>query len=243
MRYFLTKTIRRETFNPGFLGFFINPYFFIRRGLYKGIEKNANALSGTLLDFGCGSKPYRKLFNVNEYVGLDIKESGNHKTNKEVDVYYDGITIPFDSHVFDSIFSSEVFEHVFNLDEVMKEINRVCKMEGKLLITVPFVWDEHEIPYDFGRYTSYGIKHVLEKNGFEVLNLEKSTTFVQTIFQLWNSYLFQNVLSNKILKAIFTPILLPPFTLLGIILNVILPKNKDLYHNNIVLAQKVNDIS
>ena len=130
-----------------FIGFFINPFFIIRRGLYKGIRENAPFLSGKLLDFGCGKKPYKDLFNVDEYIGLDIEVSGHSHKNEVIDVYYNGKEIPFEKNHFDSIFSSEVFEHVFNIDKVLKEINRVCKPNGHLLITVPFVWDEHEIPY------------------------------------------------------------------------------------------------
>ena len=67
---------------------------------------------------------------------------------------------------------------------MLSEINRVCKLNGQLLITVPFVWDEHEVPYDYGRYTSYGLKHVLEIHGFEVIHLDKSTSYVETVFQM-----------------------------------------------------------
>lgn len=235
---FLKSLIARERFNPRIIGFFINPYFFIRRGLYRGIQSHASKFDGKLLDFGCGTKPYRDLFVVDEYMGVDIEVSGNHNGNKSVDIYYDGKELPFEDGQFDNIFSSEVFEHVFNINEVLKELNRVCKSKGKLLVTVPFVWDEHEIPYDFGRYTSYGITHLLEQHGFDVLELEKSTTYVQTVFQMWNAYIFQHILINRILKAVFTPILITPFTILGSILSFALPSKHGFYNNNIVLAQK-----
>lgn len=239
MKAQLKNLLEKERFNPGIIGFFINPYYFIRRGLYKGIKQQAVHLDGKLMDFGCGSTPYKTLFNVKEYIGVDIRESGNHKEHKNVDVFYDGKVIPFEDEVFDSVFTSEVFEHVFNLDEIVTEINRVLKINGKILITVPFVWDEHEVPYDFGRYTSYGITHVLEKHGFEVINLYKTTSFVKTIFQLWNSYLFQHVFRYAIIKAILVPIVFPINNLICIILDTLLPTNKDLYHNNVVLARKV----
>ena len=34
---------------------------------------------------------------------------------------------------------------------------------GKCLFIVPFVWDEHEAPYDFARYSSFGLIHLLKK--------------------------------------------------------------------------------
>ena len=47
--------------------------------------------------------------------------------NSKVDFFYDGKQFPFDSSEFDWVFSSEVFEHMFNIDEQLEEINRVLK--------------------------------------------------------------------------------------------------------------------
>ena len=63
-----------------------------------------------MLDFGCGSKPYKNLFKVKEYVGLDTEESGHNHRNEEIDVLYNGKQIPFVDNSFDSLFSSQVFK-------------------------------------------------------------------------------------------------------------------------------------
>ena len=229
----------REMFAPGLLGVFINPFFFIRRALYKGVIARKGCLTGKLLDFGCGRKPYRPFFDVQEYIGLDIEESGHSHKNESIDVFYDGGVIPFADNHFDSAFSSEVFEHVFNLDEVLLELQRVLKPGGHLLVTVPFVWDEHEVPYDFGRYTSFGIAHLLKKAGFEMVSSDKTTNYVETIFQLWNAYVSQVVLpKNKMLKALLTPLFIGPVTILGIVAAALLPKSQGFYHNNVVVARK-----
>ncbi len=57
-----------------------------------------------------------------------------------------------------------------------------------MLITVPFVWNEHEIPYDFGRYTSFGIIDLLQKNGFEIIELRKSTCYVEALATMSAEY-------------------------------------------------------
>ena len=112
-------------------------------------------------------------------------------------------------------------------------------MNGYLLITLPFVWDEHEIPYDFARYTSFGIKHILETHGFEVVDSKKTTNYVETIFQMWGAYVSQHILKNKILRILLNPLIVFPIILCGIILSKILPANSNFYHNNIVLARKI----
>src|SRR5689334_12356494 len=130
----------REQFNPGAIGVFISAGYFIKKGIYDGVKRNATRLNGRLLDFGCGNKPYEHLFKVESYTGIDIENVAHDHRNENVDVFYDGKHIPFDDNSFDSVFATEVFEHVFNLDEILVEINRVLKKHGKLLITLPFVW-------------------------------------------------------------------------------------------------------
>ena len=137
----LNRVYKQQSFNPGLIGIFFNPFYFIRKRIYQSIASSAPALKGKLLDFGCGSKAYRSLFSVDEYIGLDVEQSGHSHENEEVDVYYDGKVIPFEDHTFDACFSSEVFEHVFDLEDSLKEIHRVLKPGGKGLFVVPFVWD------------------------------------------------------------------------------------------------------
>jgi SAM-dependent methyltransferase len=230
---------KHQQFIPSLISIFINPSYFIRKGLYKHILENAGHLKGILLDVGCGSKPYKELFNVETYVGIDIKNTAHSHEFESIDVYYNGQNLPFKDEQFDSAFSSEVFEHIFELNKVLKEINRVMKKKGIALFAVPFVWDEHEIPFDFGRYTEFGIRYLLEKNGFEVLEIKKDTNFIETISQLWILYIFYKLYTkNKYLNILINIIFISPFTILGILISKLLPENNKLYHNNIILAKK-----
>tara|TARA_B110000211_G_scaffold157380_1_gene178297 strand:- start:3373 stop:4134 length:762 start_codon:yes stop_codon:yes gene_type:complete len=241
MRALLKSIWVREAFYPSyFLGVWINPFFIIRRGLIDGVREISTYIhGGKLLDVGCGSKPYEELFVVDEYIGIDIEVSGHSHASSKVDKFYDGKAIPFPNGHFDCVFSSEVFEHVFNLDELLTEINRVLKTGGKFAFTCPFVWDEHEQPYDFARYTSFAIEHLLAKHGFTVVKLKKSTGYIETVMQMLSAYLWQHVLpKNKYFKLIFTPLLIAPVNILGLLFKVIFPKNNNFYHNNIVLAEK-----
>ena len=239
----LAQTLRNEEFCPSWLlGIWINPFFIIRKGLFNGVRQTSKEITGgKLLDIGCGSKPYENLFDVEEYIGIDLRISGHDHKSSKVDKYYDGKVIPFDDEFFDNAFSSEVFEHIFNIDEVLSEIHRVMKNNGKLCITCPFVWDEHEQPYDFARYTSYGIRHLLNKNGFELIQFNKSTSYLAKIFQMLSAYVFQHLLpKNKYGRFILTPIFVAPINIIGSILNFTLPSADTFYHNNIVLAKKVS---
>tara|TARA_B100001059_G_C17822861_1_gene579416 strand:+ start:1298 stop:2026 length:729 start_codon:yes stop_codon:yes gene_type:complete len=239
---FLRSVWQRESFHPTyFLGIWINPFFIIRMGLLKGVKKISKIFKGgKLLDVGCGSKPYQSLFKVDSYTGIDIEVSGHDHKRSKIDKFYDGKTIPYEDHQFDYVFSSETFEHVFNLEELLQEINRVLKKGGKLGFTCPFVWDEHEQPYDFARYTSFAIDHLLNKNGFELIKLYKSTNYIETVIQMFSAYIYQHILpKNKFLKIMLSPIIISPVNIIGILLGKILPRNNNFYHNNIVIAQKL----
>lgn len=218
----------------------ISPVYIIRRGLFRSISKLAPTIEGDILDFGCGSKPYESLFvNSKSYTGVDIEASGHNHKDSKVDYFYDGKTLPFPDQSFDAVVCFEVFEHVFNIDEMLAEVSRVLKPNGKLLMSIPFAWDEHEAPYDFARYTSYGIKHLVNKSGFEVVSLEKTTTYVLAVFQMFAAYLFQHALpKGRILGRLSQLALIFPLNLSAVLLNIVLPKRYEYFCNNVVLARK-----
>lgn len=239
---YFNKFYLHQRFFPGFMSIFINPFYFIRKRLVEKIKLPAIELKGDLLDFGCGAKPYRKLFyNVKNYIGIDIENEGHDHNNEEIDMFYDGKHIPFENESFDSILASEVLEHVPNVDESLKELCRVLKTDGKLLLTVPFLWQEHELPFDFRRFSSIGICQYLKENGFRILSIEKTGHFMEVIVQLWMIYLRRLFyVKNKYINLLLNMIFISPVCLIGFILSLILPQKEDLYFNTVVLAQKIS---
>lgn len=236
----ITSYIAKQAFNPDFTGIFVNPFFFARKNLYKNIKRHAARINGRVLDVGCGKKPYESLFaNAKEYIGMDIENPGHDHSDESIDVFYDGETFPFPANFFDSVLTNQVFEHVFNPSHFIQEISRVLKPGGFLLLTVPFAWDEHEQPYDFGRYSSFGISHILQNHGFDILSFTKSTRGLTAIIQLFLGYLYKLFYSkNKAVNLLGTIMLISPFALIGGVLSIISPKSTDFYLDNIVLAVK-----
>lgn len=235
----LMRWYRHEMFTPSPVGILINPFYLLRRGLYTALRRLAPQLRGRLLDFGCGRKPYRRLFAVQEYMGLDIDHHGHDHRGEAIDVYYHGTTLPFADGHFDAVFSSEVFEHVFNLKDMLRELHRVTRSGGLLLFTCPFAWGEHEAPFDYARYTSFGIRDVVQQAGFEIVSAEKTGGSIAAVFQLWNVYVSQECLPrNRIIKLLLNPLLVAPMTVLALLLGMVLPKGDDLYCNHVILARK-----
>jgi len=239
----LEARLRREAFLPTYFGMVVSPVYIVRRGLYKNIQRLASKIEGDILDLGCGSRPYESLFkNARSYIGVDLQVSGHDHESSDVDVFYNGKLLPFRDCHFDAVVCFEVFEHVFNIDELLIEIRRVIKPGGKILVTLPYAWEEHEIPYDFARYTSYGLRHIFKRNKFEVLELMKTTTYFLAVCQLWIAYLTQHVSPRKQLPArLFQISVIFPLNVLSLMFDLIFPKRYEFFCSSVILCKKTGD--
>jgi SAM-dependent methyltransferase len=234
----LKRVKDRQAFHPGLLGLVMNPDFITRRGLYNAVRRLAPQLPGDLLDYGCGSKPYAEYFTrASSYLGCDIATSGHNHATSQVDVFFDGKHLPFDDARFDGVVAFEVFEHVFNLPVMLQEVRRVLKPGGQLLLTIPFAYEEHEVPYDFARYTSFGIAALLREAGFEITHAEKTGGYLLAVHQMAMIYVVRLLPKNKLLFNTVQALLLFPATALVLLLDRLLPRRNDFYCNNVVLAR------
>jgi SAM-dependent methyltransferase len=230
--------IKKNDFCPDFIGMFVNPFYFARKGLCEQIKSVSHYIMGKVLDVGCGTKPYRNLFKANEYIGLELQKQSQEKPII-ADYVYDGSVFPFNNSSFDSVVLFQVFEHVFNPSQFISEIRRVLIKGGYVLMTVPFIWDEHEQPYDFARYSSFGLQSILIEHGFRIIEQRKSISDIRVIFQLINAYLYKiTITKNAFINILLTLFLMAPWNIVGSLIYGIFPKNNDLYLDNIILAQK-----
>lgn len=232
----------QQQFSPGVSGVFINPFYFARKGLYRHISHLMPKISGRVLDIGCGKKPYQHLSKASQYIGLEL-DTPQNRYDKNADYFYDGIRMPFDDDSFDCLVANQVFEHVFNPSVFLKEANRVLKPNGHFLLTCPFIWDEHEQPFDYARYSSFGLKHVLQECGFSVIEQKKSATGIEAIFQMINCHIYKITATGSTFKnALICILLMAPLNITGLILSKFLPKNDDLYLDNIILVEKIKNV-
>ena len=146
----------------------------LKKELIKRISRDVFK-KGNLLDLGCGTMPYKKLIIENseiiDYTGVDI-ENPIYQNTQKPDCFWDGFEVPLESSTFDNAILIEVLEHMPKPENTLKELSRLLKKDGNLLITVPFLWTLHDVPNDEFRYTPFALKRMLEENNFEVINLE-----------------------------------------------------------------------
>ena len=215
-----------------------NAYYFANTQLTKNIETVAKYVKNNVLDIGCGRKPYESLFKYVTYTGLEV-DTPMMRESSLADVFYNGKNLPFDNEVFDSVVCNQVLEHIFEPDEFLAEINRVLKTNGTLLVSVPFVWDEHEQPVDYARYTRFGLKHLMAKNSFEVVEVRVTCADVRFLCQIFNTYLYKTSLNDNMLKRLM---LLKPLVLISNIFGLttykILPKSTDIFLDQVAVFKK-----
>ncbi len=229
---------RRQQYHPGPLAWAVNPFWITRKELRRAIARYAPDLHGNLLDFGCGAKPYRELFSASTYVGCDVPTGGHNHKGEDIDVFFDGRRLPFPDSAFDSIFSSEVFEHVFDLQAVLGELSRVLRPGGRVLATVPFIWHEHEEPFDFARYTSFGLAAEFLRAGFRVLAQDRLGDTVTAVAQLAAAGIAGALPKSAALRLPLTAMAISPVLLLGAGASAVLRPSRRLYLNNVILAER-----
>src|SRR5215216_6858267 len=124
----------------------------------------------SVLDAGAGQAPYRDLFRHARYETADFV-AVKGKKYVEPDYVCDLAAIPVEDERFDHVLLTQVLEHIPEPATVLAELHRVLKPGGTLWLTAPLFYAEHERPYDFYRYTRYGLRHLLDQTGFEVREL------------------------------------------------------------------------
>lgn len=203
----------------------------------------ARGTLGVVVDVGCGTAPYRGLFEHAKYIGIEVATGSACGSSKGgADVYFDGRHLPLPDASIDTVLCNQVLEHVFEPVPFLQEIQRVLNPGGRLLLTVPFVWDEHEQPYDFARYSSFGLRHLAKTCGFEVVEARRTLADASLFAQLWLAYLFKVVRGGKpptLPGKLFLAAASIPVNLLGLAASRMLPANSDLYLDNVMILKKL----
>lgn len=127
---------------------------------------------GRLLDYGCGGSPYASLLpQFSPYVRADIT------AGEGIDLVLDSRGSlpeePADS--YDVVLSTQVLEHVPDPGRYLTEAHRLLRPGGALVLTTHGFFPEHGCPYDYYRWTGYGLERAAQDAGFVVEESYKLT--------------------------------------------------------------------
>jgi SAM-dependent methyltransferase len=115
-----------------------------------------------VLDAGAGESRHRRHFQGVRYIALDSAWGNPDWDYSRLDVCGNLENIPLRSNSVECILCMVVLEHTRNPGTVLAEFARVLKPGGTLTMVVPFLWEEHQAPHDYFRFTRYGIRSLLE---------------------------------------------------------------------------------
>ena len=138
-----------------------SPFFVAKYNQHKQFLLCRDHLKGTVVDMGCGKKPFQKYLPDQIYIGVD-NSHGNP------DIVASVTKVPLEDNYADSIICSEVLEHLPEPMRAMDEIKRLLKTGGHLYLTVPMMWYLHYMPHDYWRFTNFSLLAIMSKYGFKV---------------------------------------------------------------------------
>ena len=175
--------------------------YIVRSGILRALKAFLPQCKGVLLDIGCGEMPYKSfMMNLNKgittYIGLDIKNP-KYQQNIKPDLYWDGRHIPLDDNSVDCAMATELFEHLPDVEAVLKEVLRVLIPGGSLFFTVPFLWPLHDMPQDEYRYTPFSLQRHLQNAGFWNIQLNALGGWDASLAQMIGLWVIRRPMSDE----------------------------------------------
>jgi len=139
-----------------------------------------------ILDVGCGTGTiltYLAAYGNAQGVDIDEEAVGYCHERGLLDVRLGAAaTLPFDDGCFDLVTALDVLEHLEDDTAALREIGRVLRPGGQLLMTVPahrFMWgDQDEVNMHQRRYVAAEVRDRLTATGFQVLRLSYINAFL-----------------------------------------------------------------
>jgi len=227
---------------------FISPFFLTRYYLTLHLKEvlSETRIKGSILDIGCGNKPYEFYFkDANKYVGIDFK---SYSKNKDMgynppDYYFDSnylksLDLPFKKESFDNCVSFQVLEHHANPQKLISEMYRVTKKGGHILLTAPFLGGVHEEPNDYQRFTKYGLIEIFKLYKCKIISIKEQCSLFSTISLMLNEYLNSFASKNRV-NYFISLLIYPPFILfsyISLVLDIFF-KSKKIFFNYLILVQ------
>ena len=122
---------------------------------------------GHTVDVGCGTKPYAHLFA--KYTGIEFDFRRYQSVPPHI--WGSALDLPITDASVDTVFSSQVLEHVTEPWRMVTEMARILKPDGYFILTAPHIWGLHEVPHDYYRFTPHGLQFLVERAGLEMIEV------------------------------------------------------------------------
>lgn len=217
----LLKPLQHTPFHPQWLA------LGHRRDQAAWIMRNVH---GTLIDVGCGDANLRAVLGSSvQYVGIDYPATMALGYSGSPSIFADATHLPIASNSVDAVLLLDVLEHVTDPAGTIAEAARILRPGGLCLIHVPFLYPLHDEPYDYHRWTEYGLTGLMTAHGFNVPEIQSTTSPIETAAALTSIALAMSAIDSirkPSLSILATPLLvlmIPIVNILGWALGKLMP--------------------
>jgi len=162
-----------------------HPWFVARRALILSFLENIPKTS-KIIDVGCGSGATISFLKANGFLnvyGIEFSKTFINKQTKPC--IANAECLPFRDSFFDAAICADVLEHLQQDSSSAKELLRILKPMGKLIITVPafnFLWSSHDlINHHFRRYSKKQIAELFKDTHTIKLSYWNFSFFIPTL--------------------------------------------------------------
>lgn len=152
--------------------------------LEQAVESIEVKPGSKVLDFGAGSSPYNFLFPEAKYLKADITP----ETSPDL-LITDGGQVEESDESFEVVLSTQVLEHVYDPQSYLREVYRLLKPQGKFLLALPCLYEDHKCPNDYQRWMRQGLERDLKNIGFKNIRIYKVTTGARGLAFFWDRYI------------------------------------------------------
>jgi SAM-dependent methyltransferase len=183
---------------------------FSQRGLHRFLDTaertlTEQAAAPEILNIGSGGPLGSRVASINRgsVVTIDVDIA------RQPDIVADATTMEcFRSESFDAVFMMEVLEHIPAPQRALSEVRRVLRPDGYLFLSAPFLFEIHDDPGDFYRYTRNGLRIMLAafserdisaRNGY-------TTALLVPLFRLYRSRYFLDRLLGLVALGMSVPL-------------------------------------
>ena len=146
-------------------------HWLIYSKIIRALERARPYLRGVLLDVGCGTKPFARVFGsgLSKYWGVDLPDSkfiGG--AARGPDVFARGEALPFREASLDTVLGLSMLTYLPEPLEFLREVARVLRPGGHLALEFTQMAPVQDAP-DYWRFTRDGAAALLERAGFKPL--------------------------------------------------------------------------
>lgn len=201
---------------------FFDPHHFPRY-VFVGDAARRIPRGSRVVDAGAGECPFGELFAHARYLPLDNKVGNAAWDYGRVAVVGDLLAPPFRAGSIDYVLSNDVLEHVPDPQHMIDAMFAMLRPGGTLFLSAPQGWGEHQLPHDYFRFTSSGLRLLLERAGFQVESIRPLGGFFYYLanrLQMLPLVVFGQ--RRGVVRAVLLPFELLAYAVFGVAIPVLL---------------------